>query len=113
MSAPLPEAVSMVFNGFPPAAREGCMALRDLILDVAGETPGVGAVSEELRWRQPAYLTRAGTTIRLGVPKSGGYALFVPCQTMLIEDFRPLAPAGTRFDGWRAVLFRGEEVPDK
>jgi hypothetical protein len=41
-------------------------------------TPGVGALHETLKWGQPAYLTpetRSGTTLRLGVPKSGGYAI--------------------------------------
>lgn len=104
--------VAAAYDAMPVAARKGCLALRDLIFEVADETPGAGAISEELRWGQPAYLTPTGTTIRLGVPKAGGYALFVHCQTTLIEDFRPLAPPDTRFDGRRGVLFNEGDVPD-
>lgn len=90
-------------------ARAGLLRLRALIFEVAAETPGVGRIEEALRWGQPAYLTPdtgAGSAIRLGVPKAGGFALFVTCSTSLIEDFRLVAPVGMRFEGKRAVLFR-------
>lgn len=110
----MPPEVKAAFDAMPEPARQGGLALRALVLDVARDTPEAGRVSEELRWGQPAYLTpetKAGTTLRIGCPKSGGFALFVHCQTSLIERFRPIAPEGTRFDGTRAVLFeRPEEV---
>ena len=108
--------VKAAFDAMPAAARQGCLALRSLIFEVAAETPEAGQISEELRWGQPAYLTpetKSGTTVRLGCPKSGGFALLVHCQTTLIEDFRPLAPQDTRFDGKRAVLFADESGIDQ
>ena len=108
--------VRAAFNAFPPDARAGCLALRQLIFDVAADTPRIGRISEELRWGQPAYLTpdtKSGTTIRIGLLKTGGYALFVHCQTSLIESFRMIAPEGTRFEGQRAVLFQSGEMPDR
>lgn len=113
---PIPADVKAAFDAMPCGAREGCLSLRALIMDVARETPEAGRVSEELRWGQPAYLTpesKAGTTIRLGCPKTGGFALFVHCQTTLIEGFRPIAPKGTRFDGKRAVVFESEDEVDR
>ncbi|WP_353350883.1 DUF1801 domain-containing protein [Aquicoccus sp. SU-CL01552] len=103
MSAP----VAAAFAAFPPGAQPG---LRALILSVAADTPEAGRLSEELRWGQPAYLTPrtgAGTTLRLGVPKSGGFALFVHCQTTLIEEFRALAGPDWSVEGRRAILFDG------
>lgn len=108
--------VKAAFDAMPAPARSGCLALRDLIFQVAADTPEAGPVSEELRWGQPSYLTpqsKSGSTIRLGCPKTGGYGLFVHCQTSLIEDFRPLAPQGTRFDGKRAVLFADQSEVNK
>ena len=117
MSLPeMPGEVAAAYAGFPEAPRAGCLALRALLFDVADKTSEAGRVSEELRWGQPAYLTpdtRAGSTIRIGVPKSGGYALFLHCQTTLIEEFRSMAPKGMRFDGRRAVLFDEGESPDR
>ena len=101
-------SVKAAFDAFPDRARPGLLQLRELILQVADETNGVGRVEEALRWGQPAYLTpetKAGSTIRLGIPKTGGFALFVTCSTSLIEDFRAIAGPGWRFDGSRAVLF--------
>ena len=79
--------------------------------------PDIGALTEALRWGQPAYLTLAsgaGSTLRVGLPKSGGFALFAHCQTSLIADFKALAGAECRVEGNRAVLFRtaGDLRPD-
>lgn len=68
-----------------------------------------GELTETLKWGQPAYLTevsKAGTTIRLGRHK--GYpdcaAMFVNCQTTLVDEFRSLFDDDLHFEGNRAVL---------
>ncbi|NSY38728.1 DUF1801 domain-containing protein [Leisingera sp. ANG59] len=91
-----------------PLAREGLLRLRQLIFDTAAETPEAGRVEEVLRWGQPSYImpeTKAGSTIRLGVPKGARFALFVHCQSRLIPEFAAAFPAWDRFEGTRAVLF--------
>lgn len=107
--APPPE-VAAVLAAFPPGPRVGLWRLRDLILDVAAETNAAGTVTEALRWGQPAYLCRQGTTLRLGVPKSGGFALYVHCRTSLIAEFTSAFPGMDRTEGSRALLF---ERPDQ
>jgi len=100
--------VAAVFAGVPDSARDRLLVLRALIYTVAASTPGVGPVQETLKWGQPAYLTpetRAGTTLRLGVPKTGGCALYAHCQTTVIADFRALFPDDFTYDGTRAVMF--------
>jgi Domain of unknown function (DU1801) len=111
--APSPE-VAAVFAAASPGARMGLMALRDLIFTVAGETPGVGPLAEGLRWGQPAYLTLAtgsGCSLRIG-PTPQDFALFVHCQTTLIEDFRSGPGARFRTSGTRAVLFQNADEID-
>ncbi len=108
MTAP---EICAAFRGFPDAVRPGLIALRRLILDTADE---IGApIEEALRWGQPAYLTPKGSTLRLGLPKTGGYALFVICTTRLIEDFRAVTGAAFRFEANRAVLFRPGDSVDE
>jgi len=107
--------VAAAFARFPDAARPGIMALRAQIFAVAADIPGMGPVQETLKWGQPAYLTpttRAGSTLRLGVPKSGGYAIFAHCQTTIIADFRALFGPDFTYDGNRAVVFDGATTPD-
>ncbi len=108
-------AVAAVFESFPTPKREGLLALRDLIFETAAETPGVGALEETLKWGQPAYLTpktKSGSTIRLGLPKQGGFALYAHCQTTIIPDFRSLFPDEFQYEGNRAVHFKeGTSLP--
>lgn len=102
-------AVAAAYESFPPPQREGLLALRRLIFETAAETPEVGALEECLKWGQPAYLTpetKSGSTIRLGLPKQGGFALYTNCRTTLIADFRSLFPDDFQYEGNRAVHFR-------
>lgn len=105
----LPPATAACLAAAPVEARKGLEALRALVLAVAGEA-GI-ALREETRWGQPAFLAPKGTTLRIGVPKGAAFALFVHCQTRLIEEFRAGPGAGMRFEGTRAVLFdRVDEI---
>ncbi|MDG1211724.1 MAG: DUF1801 domain-containing protein [Paracoccaceae bacterium] len=93
------------------------MEIRDLIFDVANATEGIGALQETLKWGQPSYLkpeTKSGSTIRLGVPKDGGVALYAHCQTTIISDFRGLFPDEFSYEGNCAVRFaEGDDIkPD-
>lgn len=100
--------VAAVFKTFPDAAQPGLVRLRALIFDCAARVPETGGLKEELRWGQPAYMPvrpRTGSTLRLGVPKTGGFALFVHCGTSLIRDFVDAYPGMDRVDGNRAILF--------
>ncbi|MFV2053898.1 DUF1801 domain-containing protein [Aliiroseovarius sp. YM-037] len=105
-------AIATTFARAPEPARAGMLALRGLILNVAADLPEAGRVEETLRWGQPSYITpdtKAGSTIRLGLPKAGGFALYVHCQTTLLSDFRALFGDDFRYEGNRAVLF---DTPD-
>lgn len=105
------KAVADVFAGYPEVERAGLMALRTWIFAVA-EAEAVGPLEEALRWGQPAYLTKrkAGSPIRLGVLKAGGYAIYAHCQTSIISDFRMIAPE-LDFEGNRAVHFEAGAKP--
>lgn len=105
--------VEAAFAAFPPAVRERLLALRTLIHETAD-----GPLTESLKWGQPAWCPatgKAGTTVRLGVPKGAGdgYALYVPCSTTLIETFRDLYGKVMRFEGRRAILMSPADIPPR
>lgn len=109
------DQVAAAFDAAVPTARAGLLDLRDLILTTGDDLPEIGRVEEALRWGHPAYLTpdkKAGTTIRLGVPKSGGFALFVHCQTSLIAEYSQMFPDQDRIEGTRAILFKSPDQID-
>ncbi len=110
--------VAAVFAAYPPSVRPKLESLRGLILATAAETEGVGAISETLKWDQPSYLTaqsKSGSTIRIDRVKGdeNSYALYVHCQTNLIETFRELYPEAFCYEGKRAIVFGAETVIDE
>lgn len=102
-----PKVVS-VFASFPENERNGLMALRELIFETARKTEGVGRLYETLKWGQPAYLTpetKSGSTIRLGLSKQGGFAIYTHCRTSLLSDFQFIFPKEFTYEGNRAIHF--------
>ncbi len=84
------------------------MRLRRMVYAVASSTDGVGEIAETLKWGQPSYLTPSGsgTTVRIDRVKDdpSKVAVFVHCQTHLIDTFREMQP-GLDYDGNRAIRF--------
>jgi Domain of unknown function (DU1801) len=112
---PMDPTVRAVFDATAPEPRAGMHVLRQLIFDVAARLPKVGRIDESLRWGVPAYLTsetRSGSTLRIGAPRAGGFALYCNCQTSLIADFRDLMGEAFCYEGNRAVVFRTAEELD-
>ncbi len=106
-------AVAAVFAAYPKRVQAKLLSLRQLILETAAKTPGVGALDETLKWGQPSYLTnqtRSGSTIRIDrvKPEAGDdterYALYVNCQTTLVSTFRQLYRDELSFGGNRSIL---------
>jgi hypothetical protein len=96
------------FASVPAPIRSGILGLRQLIFQVAAGSPNVGPLHETLKWGQPAYLTsvtKSGTTLRLGLPKQGGFAIYVHCQTSIVSEFRTLFPDDFTYEGSRAIHF--------
>jgi Domain of unknown function (DU1801) len=95
---------------YTPEVRARLKELRLLVLKTAAETKGVGRIEETLKWGQPSFLTPdtgSGCTIRIdgrrGEPER--LAMYVHCQSGLIEEFRELYPRVFEFEGKRAMVF--------
>lgn len=104
--------VEAVFDSVNTTQKQGLLRLRELILTTAANTSGVGPIQETLKWGQPAYLTaetKAGSTIRLGLPKTGGFAIYTHCQTSILSEFQTMFPDEFVFEGNRAIHFAEDE----
>ncbi|MCF6301400.1 MAG: DUF1801 domain-containing protein [Proteobacteria bacterium] len=101
-----PEVLA-AFNHYPKPIRQALMRLRQLILDTASETEGVILLEETLKWGEPSYLTKNGSTIRLGWRKStpDQYALYFNCKTKLVDTFKELYDDLFQLEGNRAMVF--------
>ncbi len=105
------EDVEAVFNSYSENLRAPLLQVRQLILQVAKTTDGVGQLQEILKWGQVSYLTpktKSGTTIRIGEKGQSQYALFVNCKSSLVEDWRTRYPT-LKYEGNRAIILSADE----
>lgn len=109
-------AVEARFRALPEPLRLPMLRLRQTILDVAAGRSEIGPLTETLKWGEPAWLPsrpRTGTTVRADALKGSAthYALYVHCQTSLIETYRRHYPGEFSYDGNRALIFTTEREP--
>ena len=99
--------VARVIDSYPDAMREKMMCLRQLVLDTAAETEGVNGLEETLKWGEPSYLTKGGSTVRIDWKESAPerYAIYFNCNTPLVETFKSIYGDTFTFEGKRAIVF--------
>lgn len=108
--------VELVFDNYPPAIRQKLGYLRTLIIETAKKTDGLTLLHETLKWSEPSYLTKNGSTIRIDwKPKNPDqYAMYFQCTSKLVPTFKMMYQNMFRFEGSRAIIFHLEEqVPTK
>ncbi len=100
-------------GAFPEAAQKRFYEIRSLIYEVAREHD-LGELEETLKWGQPSYLCKHGSTLR--VDWQPRYAksvdLFFNCRTSIIETIKEVYAEALYYRGNRAItLPLHEPVP--
>jgi len=54
--------VKDVFDNYPKNAQNQLLHLRELVLSVASDIDGLEKLEETLKWGEPSYLTKYGST---------------------------------------------------
>lgn len=103
-------SVKEKFSSYPDHIKPKMEEIRGLIYNVAESTEGVGDIEETLKWGEPAYLTKnpkTGTTIRIDWKDKNPdqLAMYVSCNTTLIDTYRMQFADKLAFEGNRAVVF--------
>jgi len=104
--------VADVLNGYPKHMKKKLLFLRKLVLETASET--VEELEETLKWGEPSYLTKNGSTIRMDWKKSNPdqYAMYFNCNTKLVDTFKELYREKFTFHGNRAIVFNeNDKIP--
>lgn len=112
---PVDPAVAGYFADRPAHVAKLIARLRSLVFDVAAGAPGVGALSEALKWGEPSYAPqtpRVGSSIRLAA-LDGKVALHFICHTGLVARFREAYPDKFEFGGNRSILFDPDAAFDE
>jgi hypothetical protein len=106
--------VRKLFDDYPGSMRQKMLRLRQLVLDTASETDGKNPVEETLKWGEPSYVTKGGSTLRIDWKPSrpDHYALYFHCRTSLVDTFKELYGETFTFDGNRAIVFHeSDDLP--
>ena len=106
-------AVEAKFVAYPEHIRPKLWELRSLILESA-EQLQISSIEETLKWGEPSYLSKQGSTIRMDWKEKAPlqYALYFNCNTSLVETFRLLYGDVFRYEKNRALLFAlDEQIP--
>ena len=99
--------VKEIFESYPRFVQKQMYALRDLVIETARETEGLEKLEETLKWGEPSYMTKNGSTIRMDwkASRPDEYAMYFHCQTKLVETFKVLYRDQFKFEGNRALVF--------
>ena len=108
-----PEVLA-VFNSYPSVMRQKLLFLRGLIFAVAQDIENITPIEETIKWGEPSYLSKNGSTIRMAwkASKPNQYALYFHCKTKLVDTFKELYNDALTFEGNRAIVFNEiDEIP--
>ncbi|MFC9449125.1 DUF1801 domain-containing protein [Bacillus cereus] len=106
--------VEEVFKQYPKHIQSRILVLRRLILDTAIETEGIDHVDETLKWGEPSYIAKKGSTIRIGWKQSSPdqYAMYFNCNTRLVDTFKEVYRDIFNYEGNRAIVFAvNDKIP--
>ena len=96
---------------YPASIQPKLAYLRQLILETAEELADVQKLEETLKWGEPSFLTKKGSTIRMDWKKKkpDQYALYFKCTSKLVETFRTIYGDTFSYENNRALLFKLED----
>lgn len=100
------------FMGYPKAVRSKMRKLRKIVIDTAKEVEGIEALEETLKWGEPSFLAKKGSTLRMDwkAKSPDQYAMYFKCTSRLVDTFREVYPDTFVFDGNRAIVFQLDDV---
>ena len=92
---------------YPKPAQHYFLALRSLIFAIAEEASPVLIVEETLKWNEPSYLCKQGSTIRLAWKKSAkhNFYIYFNCKSLLIPTIKELYQQQFKYEANRALVF--------
>ncbi|GHA36205.1 hypothetical protein GCM10007103_17120 [Salinimicrobium marinum] len=108
--------VERIFTNYPEFVRDKMDQLRTLVIETAEQTEGVTDLEETLRWGEPSFVTKNGSTLRMDWKEKtpDQYAMYFQCSSRLVDTFQLVFGNKFQFEGKRAIIFDiNQELPEK
>jgi len=108
-------AVSKKLEGYPKQVQKKLNQLRKLIIETAKKSKDVTELEETLKWGEPSYLAKKGSTIRIDwkSKKPDQYAMYFKCTSKLVLTFKEVYGDLFNYETTRAILFKFDDVIPK
>lgn len=106
--------VDEIFAAYPTNVREKMRYLRALVIETAEEA-GIDELHETLKWGEPSYVTKNGSTLRMDWKEKSPeqYAMYFQCTSRLVDTFRMVFDHKFQYLGNRAIVFQlKQSVPE-
>ncbi|MCP3929970.1 MAG: DUF1801 domain-containing protein [Bacteroidetes bacterium] len=107
--------VKNIFDNYPKSVRSQMLHLRELVLNAASEIDGLEKLEETLKWGEPSYLTKYGSTVRMDWKEKNPeqFAIYFKCTSKLVPTFKTIYKDKFTFEGNRAIVFKlNDKIPE-
>lgn len=107
--------VEAIFANYPDFVRDKLQFLRALVIETAKETEGVEKLEETLKWGEPSFVTKNGSTLRMDWKEKtpDQYAMYFQCTSRLVDTFRLVFDQKFQYEGNRAIVFQlNQKIPE-
>ena len=104
--------VKDVFNNYPKSVKHQMLHLRNLVLSAASDINGLDKLEETLKWGEPSYLTKYGSTVRMDWKEKNPeqLAIYFKCTSSLVPTFKIIYNDKFKFEGNRAIIFNLNDI---
>ncbi|UII20291.1 DUF1801 domain-containing protein [Fulvivirga ligni] len=102
------------YDNYPSQVKERMLFLRNLVIDTARKMDDVAALEITLKWGEPSFITKNGSTLRMDWKQKtpDQYAMYFQCTSRLVNTFRSVFGDLLKYEGNRAVVFDlNQELP--
>lgn len=99
---------------YPDFVRDKMLYLRQLVVETAEEISDIKEMEETLKWGEPSFLTKNGSTLRMDWKDKAPdqYAMYFKCTSRLVETFKLVYGKQFEYEKSRAIIFQlNQKVP--
>lgn len=95
------------FDSYPNNVKKKLEVLRKLIFQAAKEIESIEEIEETLKWGEPSYLVKKGSTIRMDwkEKKPDQYAIYFKCTSKIVPTIKQVHGDLFNYENNRAILF--------
>lgn len=101
-------------SSYPDFVRDKMAFLRKLVHETAAEVSEITTLDETLKWGEPSFLTKNGSTLRMDWKQKAPdqYAMYFKCTSRLVETFKIVYGNQFEYEKSRAILFQlNDNIP--